>query len=128
MQLEHAAIWCRDLEAMRAFYCRWLGASSNAKYRNAKGFESYFLSFDGGARLELMQWADVSTDPPSAEHQRLGLAHLAFTLGSRAAVDNLTAELVAAGIVCVGQPRQTGDGYYESVILDPEHNRLELCA
>lgn len=128
MQLEHAAIWCADLEAMRDFYCRWLGAQSNAKYRNARGFESYFLRFERGARLELMHWAAVNEGHQDPDRQWLGLAHLAFTVGSREVVDQLTAALVADGVICVSGPRQTGDGYYESVVLDPEGNQLELCA
>jgi lactoylglutathione lyase len=111
--IEHVALWTDDLEGLRWWYERWLGARAGARYDNAdKGFASYFLEFDGGARLELMHM-------PGEEH---GLrAHVAFSLGSRAAVDEL-----AAAIGAVDGPRTTGDGYYEAVVLDPDGNRVEL--
>jgi lactoylglutathione lyase len=111
--IEHLALWTDDLEGLRWWYERWLGARAGPRYENAdKGFSSYFLEFDGGARLELMHMPG----------QELGLrAHVAFALGSRAAVDELAAEIGA-----VDGPRTTGDGYYEAVVLDPDGNRVEL--
>ena len=88
MHIEHVAIWCQDLERMRAFYQRYLGAEANDKYTNTRGFSSYFLRFPAsGCRLELMQWPEVHESRNDAERQFIGLAHLACSLGSRTAVD-----------------------------------------
>lgn len=127
MRLEHAAIWTRDLEGLKQFYERYLGARAGDRYVNsAKGFCSYFLEFDDGARLELMQMASIpdSRDDPIA--QATGLIHLAFALGSEAAVDELTRRLAGDGYRVLDGPRRTGDGYYESAVLDPDGNRIEL--
>lgn len=126
MRLEHVALYVDDLEAMRAFYCDYLGATANTKYHNQKtGFQSYFLSFESGARVEIMSHPE--SVPSDRQLRSLGYIHLSFSLGSREAVDQKTRELAEAGVVVIGQPRQTGDGYYESVILDPEGNQIELC-
>ncbi|MEM9301336.1 MAG: VOC family protein [Pseudomonadota bacterium] len=127
MQIEHVAIWCGDIDRLKGFYETWFGAIAGERYVNAKtGLESYFLSFTGGARLELMQRPDV-TDRASPAVPR-GLAHLALVVGIEGAVDALTVELAQHGHRVAGQPRRTGDGYYESVVLDPEGNRVELVA
>lgn len=116
----------RDLDAVADFYARHFGARVGALYRNPrKGFESRFLEFDGGARLELMRRADVSA---RAEGEQLGLAHLAVTVGDEAAVDALAARFTAEGMPPLDGPRRTGDGYYECVVRDPEGNRVEVCA
>ena len=129
MHIEHVAIWCQDLERMRTFYQHYLGADANNKYTNPRGFSSYFLRFPASScRLELMQWPEVHESRNDAERQFIGLAHLAFSLGSRAAVDELTQRLQADGYELLSGPRVTGDGYYESCLLDPELNRLELTA
>ena len=126
MRLEHVALYVDDLEAMRAFYCDYLGATANTKYPNQKtGFQSYFLSFESGARVEIMSHPE--SVPSDRQLRSLGYIHLSFGLGSREAVDQKTRELAEAGVVVIGQTRQTGDGYYESVILDPEGNQIELC-
>jgi lactoylglutathione lyase len=125
MHLAHVAVWTRDLEQLAAFYVRHFDAHAGPPYRSSRrAFESIFLSFTGGVRLELMRVPDLLDRPDAAP--RVGLAHLAFSLGSPAAVDRLTAELAAAGHVVEGAPRTTGDGYYESVILDPDGNLVEL--
>jgi lactoylglutathione lyase len=127
VRIEHVAMWTRDLERLRAFYERYLGARAGERYHNpARGFSSYFLEFDSGARLELMAMASIpeSRDDPIA--QATGLVHVAVALGSQAAVDELTERLRADGHRVVDQPHQTGDGYYESTVLDPDGNRLEL--
>lgn len=125
MRIEHLAIWVRDLEGCKAFFETYFAAKANRKYENlAKGFESYFLSFESGARLELMCQKGLATREQSDE--MLGLAHLAFALGSRTAVDTLTDTLRNAGFAVLDGPRVTGDGYYESVVLDGEGNRIEL--
>jgi lactoylglutathione lyase len=127
MVIEHVAIWTSQLEALTAFYVRFFAAHPGPPYRSAtRPFESCFLSFPSGARLELMRLPGLA--PAPSPDPRLGLAHLALSVGGREAVDRLTAEVAAAGFVVEGQPRLTGDGYYESVVLDPEGNRIELTA
>jgi lactoylglutathione lyase len=128
MRLEHVAIWTRDLERLRAFYVDHLGARAGGRYENARSFSSYFLVFDGGARLELMSLPELGEAPADRAAPRPGIAHLAFEVGDEAAVDALTERLRAAGCRVVGLPRRTGDGYYESVALDPDGNVVELTA
>jgi len=129
LHIEHVAIWTRNLEGLRAFYETYFGGTSGPKYTNpARQFESYFVNFEGGARLELMQTPSVPLTRNSAHEQFTGLIHLALAVGSLAAVDALTARLRAAGFVVVSEPRRTGDGYYESCILDPDGNRVEITA
>ena len=126
MKIEHLAIWVSDLELMRNFYERYFNASAGERYHNPKkNFTSYFLNFDEGARLELMQKPDI----PSLENQakeRLGIIHLPISVGSKEKVGSLTEQLRTDGFKILGEPRITGDGYYESVILDPEENRIEI--
>ncbi len=127
IKIEHIALWVQDLDAFCAFYERHFGATVGALYENpAKGFRSRFLSFSTGARIEAMTTTTLSPVSLSRGAQRMGLTHFAFALGSESAVDNLTAELKAEGVPVLDGPRRTGDGYYESVILDPEGNRIEL--
>jgi lactoylglutathione lyase len=126
MTIEHLAVWVEDLEAMLAFYTEWLGGASGDLYENpATGLRSYFVSFGGGARLELMSRPGLA---PPAAGPCLGYAHLAFRLGSRDAVDAVVAALRRGGVTVESGPRVTGDGYYEAVVLDPERNRVELVA
>ena len=127
MQLAHIALYVQDLEGMKDFYLQHFDASANAKYHNPKtGLQTYFLSFSGGARLELM------TRPGLLPHQEdilsAGYNHIAFALGSRERVDALAQELSLAGCPILSGPRITGDGYYEVSLLDPEGNLLELVA
>lgn len=125
MKIEHAALYVNDLEAARAFFVTYLGARSDAGYHNkTTGFRSYFLTFDGGARLELMSRPGVADPDKAAE--RTGFSHIAFSVGSRERVDALTARLRADGYPVVSGPRVTGDGYYESCVLAVEGNRIEL--
>ncbi|TYA84060.1 VOC family protein [Seonamhaeicola marinus] len=124
MTIEHIAIWTRDIEAMKNFYLKFFDLNSNEKYYNPKKqFSSYFLSFKNGARIELMHRPDVSeilnTTP-------LGFAHFAISVGSRENVDVLTEKIRESGHKIVGEPRTTGDGYYESVIEDLEGNLIEI--
>lgn len=126
MRIEHIAIWCRNLEEMRDFYCEFFKGISNDRYINTKkGFESYFISFDRGARLELMKMTGITSGNEPGE-ELLGITHLAFSLDGRETVDTLTDTLRKRGYTVAGEPRTTGDGYYESIVLDPEGNRLEL--
>lgn len=128
MRIDHVAIWVRDLERMRAFYEQYFAATASENYVNpAKGFSSYFLSFGGGdsTRLELMHREDItSAGDVGAEHW--GYAHLAMSLGSQVAVDQMAQRLRDDGYELLDGPRTTGDGYYEALLLDPEGNRLEI--
>jgi lactoylglutathione lyase len=125
MHIEHIAIWTQQLEALKTFYETYFAARANQKYTNLKThFESYFLTFDAGPRLELMQRPDI--EGKQAVEPRIGYAHLAFSVGSTEEVDRLTQRLERDGVQVVGQPRTTGDGYYESVVLDPDGNRVEI--
>ena len=126
MQIDHIALCVRDLEAMRDFYIAHFGAVAGELYHNPRtGLRTYFLTFDGGARMELMQRPDAL---PGGAELREGWAHLCFALGSREAVDAATEHLQNAGCTVESGPRVTGDGYYESCVLDPEGNRVELMA
>ena len=126
MKIEHLAIWVSDLELMRNFYERYFEANAGECYHNSKkNFTSYFLNFDEGARLELMQKPEI----PSLENQaeeHLGIIHFAISVGTKEKVDSLTEQLRTNGFKIIGEPRTTGDGYYESVVLDPEEKRIEI--
>jgi lactoylglutathione lyase len=129
MHIEHVGIWVDDLEAVRNFYLKYFRVSCGEKYVNhKKGFSSYFLTFsDDGCRIELMNKPDIS------QNSRLrglvsGLAHFAILLSDRTLVDSMTELFRIDGIRIVGEPRLTGDGYYESIIEDPEGNWIELMS
>ena len=127
MHIEHLAVWVKDLELMKDFYCKYFNATCNNKYINpTKQFQSYFLSFDGGPRLELMQMPTVTDTKDDSYNQFTGLIHFAVSLGSKEKVNDMTERFRADGFEVIDGPRTTGDGYYESVILDPEKNRIEL--
>jgi lactoylglutathione lyase len=127
MFIEHIAIWCNDLEKTKAFYCTWFNASANARYFNpTKQFSSYFLSFDKAPRLELMQMPGIPVNANNVLEQYTGLIHFAVSVGSAEEVNRLTEAMRAAGITVLGEPRFTGDGYYESIVADPEGNRIEI--
>ncbi|MCH5270234.1 MAG: VOC family protein [Lachnospiraceae bacterium] len=125
MKIEHIAMYVTDLEAVKEFFVKYFGAKANNGYHNLKtNFRSYFLSFDNGARLEIMnrpQMVDSAKDI-----SRTGYIHIAFALGSVEKVDQLTAKLQADGYEVISAPRTTGDGYYESCIVDLEGNQIEL--
>ena len=125
MKIEHAALYVNDLEAARDFFIRFLGGKSNEGYHNPRtGFRSYFITFDEGARLELMNKPEM--DDMEKSLNRTGYAHIAFSVGSRERVDELTKELRTAGFAVVSGPRTTGDGYYESCIVAVEGNQIEI--
>jgi len=127
MRIEHLAIWTNDLEKIRAFYETYFHAKAGARYRNnSKEFESYFLSFGDGFRLELMHKPGILMKGTSASLEYIGFAHFAIAVGSKEKVDALTEKLRSDGYAIIGEPRTTGDGYYESVVLDPEGNRIEI--
>lgn len=125
IRIEHVAVYVHDLEAMREFYQTYFGAKANDQYHNpTTGLRTYFLTFGSGARLEIMNRSGV--DVPQ-QPQQVGWAHVAFSLGSREAVDKLAQTLTDAGFI-VSPPRVTGDGYYEAVVQDPEGNAIEITA
>lgn len=124
MRLHHIAIWTFRLEEMKEFYVRYFHGESNEKYINPrKKFESYFISFENGISIELMSRADVQNTP--IEENRLGLTHFAFTFSSPEQVLQFTEQLRSEGYPIAGEPRTSGDGYFESVVLDPDGNRIE---
>ena len=125
MRIEHIAMYVNDLEAAREFFVKYLNGTSNDGYRNPNtGFRSYFISFEDGARLELMN-KPVMEDFEKPLN-RTGYAHIAFSVGSMEAVDELTARLKQDGYTVVSGPRTTGDGYYESCIITIEGNQIEI--
>jgi lactoylglutathione lyase len=129
MQIEHLAIYTHQLAQMRQFYIDWFNAASNEKYHNpTKKFSSYFLQFESGARLELMEKESVAANLNNPAIEHTGLTHFAFRLPSRQAVDELCARMKAANIPVLDGPRQTGDGYYEFLLQDPDGNRIEVTA
>ena len=125
MKIEHIALYVNDLEGAKAFFVNYFGAVSNEGYHNkTTDFRSYFLTFSDGARLEIMhkpQMIDAEKYP-----NRTGFIHLAFSVGSKEAVDSLTARLKADGFEVLSGPRTTGDGYYESCIAGFEGNLIEI--
>lgn len=125
MKIEHVAMYVNDLEKARDFFIKYLGGVSNDGYHNTKtGFKSYFISFDDGSRLELMNKLGMVDDEKALA--RTGYVHIAFSLGNKEAVDELTDRLRSDGYEVVSGPRTTGDGYYESCIIGIEGNQIEL--
>lgn len=125
MKIEHIAMYVKDIEAAREFFVKYLGGTSNDGYHNnTTDFQSYFISFDDGARLELM------TRPELADLEkplnRTGYIHIAFSVGSKEAVDTLTDRLKEGGFEVLNGPRTTGDGYYESCIAIIEGNQIDI--
>jgi lactoylglutathione lyase len=130
MKLEHVAIWTRQLEILKDFYMRYFGALPNDKYiaeEEFKGrFESYFLSFDTGARLELMKLPGIPQGDNANGFESTGLTHIAFSVETHDELDSLFNLLKENGVVIVGEPHMTGDSYYEACVLDPDGNRVEI--
>ncbi|MFZ6013052.1 MAG: VOC family protein [Bacteroidota bacterium] len=127
MKIVHVAIWAHDLEMLKNFYEKYFKAKAGKKYVNTtKNFESYFLDFEEGGRLELMHMPGIPVSLNDSYKQFSGLIHFAIGVGSKEKVNSLTEQLREDGLEIVGEPRMTGDGYYESVVLDPEGNRIEI--
>ena len=127
MRIEHIALWTDDIERCKQFYGTYFGAVAGAGYANMKkGFESCFLNFTDGARIEVMKTTSLTPVVIGPGAQRMGLTHIAISVGSEEQVDTLTQRLKADGFSILDGPRRTGDGYYESVALDPDGNRIEI--
>lgn len=126
MHIEHIAIWTNDIERLKEFYVKYFGCTASEKYENPKKqFSSYFLTFGGGARLEIMKRNDIVS---TRNDERIGLAHFSIAVGSDYVVDEMTMKMENDGVLIESKPRTTGDGYYESVILDPDNNKVEITS
>lgn len=127
MKLDHIAIWTKQLEKMRLFYEKYFDGKAGQKYINPrKNFESYFIEFESGTRLELMEKLEVNSKLHEDMANYLGITHFAMSTGDRKIVEQLTEQLRADGYKIIGEPRITGDGFYESVVLDPDGNKVEI--
>lgn len=125
MKIEHAAIYFNDLEGAKNFFVKYFDAKPNELYHNPRtNFKSYFLSFGGGARLEIMNKPQLEDAPKTLN--RTGFIHLAFSVGSKEKVDALTLQLKNDGYEIISGPRVTGDGYYESCVVAFEDNQIEI--
>lgn len=127
MKLTHLALWTNRLEVLRDFYVNYFNGQSNEKYTNpTKGFASYFVTFENGVALEIMQRTDITEHPAKKEH--IGLIHFAFSVGSKEKVNEMIEMFRKDGFSIVGEPRTTGDGFYEGAIADPDGNWVEIIA
>ena len=125
MKIDHVAMYVKDLEKTKTFFEKYFSATSNDGYHNKNtNFRSYFLSFENGSRLEIMNKPDMDDEEKSVA--RTGFIHIAFSVGSKEKVDELTSQLKADGYEVLSGPRTTGDGYYESCIVDLENNQIEI--
>ena len=125
MKIEHIAMYVNDLEAAKEFFVKYLNGNANDGYHNKNtGFRSYFISFEDGARLELMKMPEMTDDKKSLT--RTGFIHIAFSVGSKEAVDSLTARMKGDGYKIISGPRITGDGYYESCVIGIEDNQIKI--
>ncbi len=129
MKIEHIALWTNDIDKLSDFYVKFFDGTRGERYVNpSKKFESYFISFSTGCRLEIMKMEGVPDSKDDVRKQFTGFIHFAFEVGNEKDVLNKTEELSDAGYEVIEGPRKTGDGYFESVILDPDENRVELTA
>ena len=125
IKIEHIAMYVNDLERAKDFFTKYFNATADAGYLNkTTGFRSYFLSFEDGTRLEIMNQSDLVDNEKVL--LRIGYVHIAFRVGSRASVDTLTERLKYDGYQVISGPRTTGDGYYESCIRGIEGNLIEI--
>lgn len=124
IKINHIGVYATELERLREFYVTFFGGKSNQLYRNSRGFSSYFIQFDNGARLEIMH--SPERERKAAANQYCGFDHIAFSVGTRERVIALTEKIVNAGYKLLSPPRETGDGYFESCVADPDGNRVEI--
>jgi lactoylglutathione lyase len=126
MYIDHVAVWTRNIEIEKDFFLKYFECTVNEKYFNPrKQFSSYFITFSGGARIELMDKADITA---GREGETFGIAHIALNARTREEVDRLTEMIEQDGYRVVSKPRVTGDGYYEGTVLDPENNIIEIMS
>jgi lactoylglutathione lyase len=130
MTIDHVAIWTTQIERLKDFYVKYFNGSSNKKYRNKDNkYESYFVSFGSGSRIEIMQKPGIPVNlNDTVEKQYLGIIHLAFSVDTMDEVNRKSAELSRDGYKILRGPRKTGDGYWELETLDPDNNRIEVSA
>lgn len=127
MRIEHVAIWTGNLERLKRFYTKYFNRIAGNKYRNeSNDFESYFLYFDNRARLELMQIASIPNNLNDLKIQYEGIIHIAISVGSKEKVVEITEKLCSDEYTIVSEPQTTGDGYFESCVLDLDGNRVEI--
>lgn len=128
MKIEHIAIWTDNLELLKEYYCRYFSGTSNTKYFNEENlFNSYFISFESGARLEIMKMPNIPNNQnDTVVKQHKGIIHLAFEANNKSDVDTKAEQLQKEGFKILSGPRMTGDGYYEFETLDPDNNRIEV--
>jgi len=125
MKINHIALYVNNLEQMKAFYEKYFNAKSNKMYHNKNtGLKTYFLEFNNGCRIEIMTRDNLNN--VKKETNNTGYIHIAFSVGSKDTVDELTKRIENAGYKIISQPRITGDGYYESCVIDPENNQIEI--
>ncbi|QNU65883.1 VOC family protein [Ruminiclostridium herbifermentans] len=122
--ISHIALYVKDIERAREFYMKYFDGKSNEKYINSKGFQSYFITFSSGARMEIMAHSELVIRENMEKVN--GWSHIAFSVGSEENVRTLTQQIVADGYELLSPVRYTGDGYYESCVSDPEGNRVEI--
>lgn len=127
MKIDHVAIWTHNLEGLKNFYIRYFDAScSDIYYNHSKEFRSYFLNFDTDCSIEIMEMPNIPRSKNDPQKQYTGLIHFAINAGSKAEVDRITGLIKRDGFKVLSEPRTTGAGYYESVVLDPDGNRVEI--
>jgi len=127
VKIEHVAIWTGNLERLKRFYTKYFNCIAGNKYRNGSNdFESYFLSFDNSARLELMQMPSIPNNLNDSKMQYEGITHIAIAVGSKENVVEITEKLRSNEYTIVSEPQTTGDGYFESCVLDSDGNRVEI--
>lgn len=126
MRIEHIAIWSPNINRLKKFYIKYFNAVANEGYKNENtGLNSYFLSFEDGARLEIMN-IDNLLSKDQTNKNYIGYCHLAISVASSSNVEQLTMQLREDGYQVISDPRKTGDGYFESVVLDPDGNKIEI--
>lgn len=127
MKIDHLAIWTEDLDRLKGFYEKYFHAKAGEKYMNSiRQFSSYFLYFGDGGRIEIMHRPGINERIQAFGKENLGLAHFAISVGSKQMVDEITNQLHKDGFSIMSGPRTTGDGYYESVVEDPDGNLVEI--
>ena len=127
MNIEHVAIYVNNLEVEKTFFVKYFNAKASEKYTNFRNdFTSYFLTFDNGSRFEIMHRTGMFD--PKKEKYRSGYHHIALNVGGKNDVDAITRTIEDDGMVIIAEPRTTGDGYYASIVTDPEGNEIEILA